>query len=80
MAHSGFLNSAWALDDIVSERIKSYIENVKSTNGQRPHVLFTGHSAGGAVAALFYLRYISDKDFGELMSQLGPRHRTYKSR
>ncbi|KAH7260483.1 Alpha/Beta hydrolase protein [Fusarium solani] len=65
MAHSGFLNSAWALDDIVSERIKNYIENVKSTNGQRPHVLFTGHSAGGAVAALFYLRYISDKDFDE---------------
>lgn len=65
MAHSGFLNSAWALDDIVSERIKTYTDNTKNTNGQRPHVLFTGHSAGGAVAALFYLRYISDKAFGE---------------
>ncbi|KAI8667018.1 Lipase-3 domain-containing protein [Fusarium sp. Ph1] len=65
MAHSGFLNSSRALDDIVSERIKTYIENTKNTNGQRPHVLFTGHSAGGAVAALFYLRYISDKAFDE---------------
>ncbi|KAI8717523.1 Lipase-3 domain-containing protein [Fusarium sp. LHS14.1] len=65
MAHSGFLNSAWVLDDIVSERIKNYIENAKNTNGQRPHVLFTGHSAGGAVAALFYVRYISYKAFDE---------------
>lgn len=70
MAHSGFLNSAWALDDIVSERIKAYIENAENTNGQKPHVLFTGHSAGGAVATLFYLRYISDKAFGELKSKL----------
>ncbi|RSM12705.1 hypothetical protein CDV31_006172 [Fusarium ambrosium] len=65
MAHSGFLNSAWALDDIVSERIKAYIENTENTNGQKLHVLFTGHSAGGAVATLFYLRYISDKAFDE---------------
>ncbi|RSL65182.1 hypothetical protein CEP54_004390 [Fusarium duplospermum] len=65
MAHSGFLNSAWALDDIVSERIKTYIENAENANGQKPHVLFTGHSAGGAVATLFYLRYISDKAFDE---------------
>ncbi|KAJ4194867.1 Lipase-3 domain-containing protein [Fusarium falciforme] len=69
MAHSGFLNSAWALDEIVSERIKTYIENAKNNNGQKPHVLFTGHSAGGAVAALFYFRYISDKAFGELKNK-----------
>ncbi|KAM5386868.1 hypothetical protein ACJZ2D_000161 [Fusarium nematophilum] len=64
-AHSGFLNSAWALAAIVSQRIKNYIQNTQSQGGRKPHVLFTGHSAGGAVASLFYLHYISNQEFSD---------------
>ncbi|OJJ33423.1 hypothetical protein ASPWEDRAFT_174830 [Aspergillus wentii DTO 134E9] len=54
-AHSGFLESAVALDSIVSKRIEEY----KQRGG---HVLFTGHSAGGAVASLLFLRYLSQQN------------------
>ncbi|KAJ5716604.1 hypothetical protein N7493_008515 [Penicillium malachiteum] len=50
-AHAGFLGCASALDSIVSKQIEKY----KETKGVT-HVLFTGHSAGGAVASLLYLR------------------------
>lgn len=48
-AHSGFLNSAEALSAIVEERIRAAADTVH-------HVILTGHSAGGAVATLLYLR------------------------
>ncbi|KAF4982511.1 hypothetical protein FZEAL_1882 [Fusarium zealandicum] len=67
-AHSGFLNSAWALDDIISERINKYIKTAKSGSGRKPRILFTGHSAGGAVASLFYLHYLSNQGFAESAS------------
>ncbi|KAE8376789.1 hypothetical protein BDV26DRAFT_282394 [Aspergillus bertholletiae] len=51
--HSGFLNSAKALDEIVSQKIKTYIRRNASNYS---HILFTGHSAGGAVASLLFLR------------------------
>ncbi|KAL4927871.1 Alpha/Beta hydrolase protein [Aspergillus undulatus] len=51
--HAGFLKSAEALDPIVSREIHRYIEDY----GEKSHILFTGHSAGGAVASLLFLRY-----------------------
>ncbi|RAH70136.1 alpha/beta-hydrolase [Aspergillus aculeatinus CBS 121060] len=56
-AHSGFLHSAMALEAIVSERIKAYSRLHADTGS---HILFTGHSAGGAVASLLFLHYISE--------------------
>ncbi|KAF4472687.1 alpha beta-hydrolase [Fusarium albosuccineum] len=64
-AHSGFLNSSWALAKIVSERIEAYVAGTETQSERKPHVLFTGHSAGGAVASLFYLHYISNPNFSE---------------
>ncbi|OJJ96175.1 hypothetical protein ASPACDRAFT_1891107 [Aspergillus aculeatus ATCC 16872] len=57
-AHSGFLHSAMALAAIVSERIKAYSRLHADTGS---HILFTGHSAGGAVASLLFLHYISEE-------------------
>lgn len=57
-AHSGFLNSAKALDKTVSQRINMYIRENASNYS---HVLFTGHSAGGAVASLLFLRYLAQE-------------------
>ncbi|KAB8265071.1 Alpha/Beta hydrolase protein [Aspergillus pseudonomiae] len=57
-AHSGFLNSAKALDKTVSQGIKNYIRQNAS---EYSHVLFTGHSAGGAVASLLFLRHIAQE-------------------
>ena len=55
-AHSGFLNSAEILEATISKRIKELAPaDVK-------HVLFTGHSAGGAVASLLYLSYLSRRN------------------
>lgn len=64
-AHAGFLNSARALDDIVSQRIDSYVQTLQN-NDKKPHVVFTGHSAGGAVASLLCLRYMSESTYGEV--------------
>ncbi|PIG84970.1 hypothetical protein AARAC_010899 [Aspergillus arachidicola] len=58
-AHSGFLNSAKALDKTVSQRINMYIRENASNYS---HVLFTGHSAGGAVASLLFLRYLAQEN------------------
>ncbi|PYH86891.1 alpha/beta-hydrolase [Aspergillus uvarum CBS 121591] len=56
-AHSGFLHSAIALEAILSERIEAY-SRLHADIGS--HILFTGHSAGGAVASLLFLHYISE--------------------
>ncbi|KAL4944329.1 hypothetical protein BDV06DRAFT_94353 [Aspergillus oleicola] len=53
-AHAGFLKSAEALDPIVCREINRYVDE----NGEKSHVLLTGHSAGGAVASLLFLRYV----------------------
>ncbi|KAL4951633.1 Alpha/Beta hydrolase protein [Aspergillus filifer] len=53
-AHAGFLKSAEALDPIVSREINKYVEET----GEKSHILLTGHSAGGAVASLLFLRYV----------------------
>lgn len=53
-AHAGFLNSAEALMPTLSKHVKAAI-----TNSLIKHVLFTGHSAGGAVASLLLAKYLS---------------------
>lgn len=52
-AHSGFINGASALE----AGIASYIRSVFKA-GRIEHVIFTGHSAGGAVASLLFLRFL----------------------
>lgn len=52
---SGFLNSAKALDPVLSQRINHYLER---RAGSVNHILFARHSAGGAVASLLYLRHL----------------------
>ncbi|KAI0437301.1 Alpha/Beta hydrolase protein [Xylaria telfairii] len=50
MAHAGFLNSARELLAPVSAQIEKQL-----SKGQKFNILLTGHSAGGAVAALLHL-------------------------
>ncbi|KAM0348618.1 hypothetical protein ACHAPU_004053 [Fusarium lateritium] len=64
-AHSGFLNSALALDSIVAEMISKYMLESNAASKQKPHVLFTGHSAGGAVSQLLYLHHISQPNLSQ---------------
>ncbi|KAH6952683.1 Alpha/Beta hydrolase protein [Fusarium avenaceum] len=64
-AHSGFLNSALALDSAVATMTDTYSPKFEVRNGQKPHVVFTGHSSGGAVAQLLYLHHISHPDLNE---------------
>ncbi|KAF5581761.1 alpha beta-hydrolase [Fusarium pseudocircinatum] len=64
-AHSGFLNSARALESIVTNLISKYLESFPGTKKKKPHILFTGHSAGGAVSQLLYLRHMSSRDLNQ---------------
>ncbi|RYC90821.1 hypothetical protein BFJ63_vAg6438 [Fusarium oxysporum f. sp. narcissi] len=64
-AHSGFLNSARALDSIVTNLVNKYLESFPEMSEKKPHVLFTGHSAGGAVSQLLYLRHMSDQNLNQ---------------
>ncbi|MCJ1400342.1 hypothetical protein MMC11_003547 [Xylographa trunciseda] len=52
--HAGFANAAAALESAVTTQIRSVLKA-----GKIEHVLFTGHSAGGAVASLLFLRFLS---------------------
>lgn len=49
-AHAGFLYVAQNIAEPIQDAIRSYTGPVNS-------ILFTGHSAGGAVAALLYLHF-----------------------
>ena len=52
------------MNDQVWQMICEYI----SHQGQhQSHIVFTGHSAGGAVASLFYLRYMSKTDLSKIL-------------
>ena len=55
-AHSGFLSSAEVLEPMISMYLG------EGRWGSFKHVLFTGHSAGGAVASLLCLRYLSRRN------------------
>ena len=56
-AHSGFLSSAKALSSLVLRHISKL-----NQEGRIKQVIFTGHSAGGGVAALLYLKFLLDVD------------------
>lgn len=57
LAHSGFLTSAKSLSPPIARHISKLNEG-----GKIKHVVFTGHSAGGGVAALLYLKFLLDTD------------------
>jgi len=57
-AHRGFLKSARSLLPLIDEQI----QNGVSQHGVQ-HVLFTGHSAGGAIASLLFAHYLSNNKF-----------------
>ncbi|KAH6891022.1 hypothetical protein B0T10DRAFT_484244 [Thelonectria olida] len=62
LANATLLKQAEALSESVSQRIQLYAD----ARGQHPkHVLLTGHSAGGAVASLLFLHYISKSGLGK---------------
>ena len=56
-AHSGFLSSAKTLLPPVLRHISKL-----NQEGRMKHVIFTGHSAGGGVAALLYLKFLLEMD------------------
>lgn len=56
-AHAGFLNGAEALLPEVSSRISRFVQQHRVK-----HVLFTGHSAGGAVASLLFAHFLCASD------------------
>lgn len=61
LANANLLGKAEALAEGVSQKIGQYVRN----QGQEPkHVLITGHSAGGAVASLLFLHFISQSQLG----------------
>jgi hypothetical protein len=56
-AHSGFLSSARTLSPPVLRHISKL-----NQEGRIKHVIFTGHSAGGGVATLLYLKLLLETD------------------
>lgn len=56
-AHSGFLSNAKSLSPPIIRHISTL-----NQEGRIKHVVFTGHSAGGGVAALLYLKFLLDMD------------------
>ena len=56
-AHSGFLSNAKSLWPPIIRHISTL-----NLEGRIKHVVFTGHSAGGGVAALLYLKFLLDTD------------------
>ena len=53
-AHSGFVNGVNALLPEINPRISQYVQS-----NEHRHIIFTGHSAGGAVASLAYMHMLS---------------------
>ncbi|KAK0702797.1 Alpha/Beta hydrolase protein [Lasiosphaeris hirsuta] len=59
-AHAGFLTCAKAMNVTVVDQIYGQLCASKHTAGagSKPTLLFTGHSAGGAVAAMLYAHFL----------------------
>ncbi len=58
LAHKGFLNAARALKDQITTRLMSFVAS-GSMDGDLD-IIFTGHSAGGAVAMLLYAHFLTN--------------------
>lgn len=52
--HEGFLQVAKAMGSQVADQLQQY-----ASSSEKPSLLFTGHSAGGAVAAMLYSHMLS---------------------
>ena len=52
--HGGFLKCAKTMTPKLAEKILQMVLKLPLQESCRPELLFTGHSAGGAVAALLY--------------------------
>jgi hypothetical protein len=63
-AHAGFLHAAIALKDTVFKHIDD-----STRNNRIKHVIFTGHSAGGAVASLLCLSYRASNQNSKIPAQ-----------
>ncbi|KAI5466463.1 Alpha/Beta hydrolase protein [Mariannaea sp. PMI_226] len=61
-ANANLLSKAEALAESIAQNIEQYISNQGLGAKQ---VLITGHSAGGAVASLLFLHFISQRRMGE---------------
>ncbi|KAL3479363.1 Alpha/Beta hydrolase protein [Aspergillus californicus] len=57
--HGGFLECAKKMTDKVSEAISSILSKADTKDSADIRLLFTGHSAGGAVASLLYAHMMS---------------------
>jgi hypothetical protein len=69
-AHAGFLNGAESLMPHISKILQKVVRV-----GRVKHVLFTGHSAGGSVASLLWLKFLC---FGAKTCKSYPFH-SFKS-
>ncbi|KAL4990179.1 Alpha/Beta hydrolase protein [Aspergillus falconensis] len=57
--HGGYLECAKGMVDKVSEAISSILSKAEQHTNSNVELLFTGHSAGGAVASLLYAHMVS---------------------
>jgi hypothetical protein len=64
MIHGGFLACAKLMTDPVAQKIKETLKDAPSS--KLPILVFTGHSAGGAVAALLYTHLLRSTESTEL--------------
>ena len=73
--HSGFLQVARSMVDPVAARLTEILQ--KDSSRSAPSILFTGHSAGGAVANLLYMHMLSRTVDSRLTNLRGVFHRIH---
>ncbi|KAF2085302.1 alpha/beta-hydrolase, partial [Saccharata proteae CBS 121410] len=76
LCHAGFLGVARGMVAVVAKRLRKLVDE-KAQRGDRAYsLLLTGHSAGGAVAALLYAHMLSSSpDVASALSALAPAFR-----
>ena len=67
--HSGFLHVARSMIGPIAERLRDIIR--RELDGAQCSLLFTGHSAGGAVASLLYMHMLAQKVSSDLTDLRG---------
>ena len=76
-AHAGFLASAKAMVPDMVEAITKAVADYQATRHDDPpgplHLVFTGHSAGGAVAAMLYAHFMKPQAIAAF-SAVSPRN------
>lgn len=61
LVHQGFGKGARALAPVFTEQLTSFL---KGSDGRDIELIFTGHSAGGAVAALLFSQFLTSQHLG----------------